>query len=725
MLVIPQYDRIEDVTIFKDSDDESVFYAIANAPRLRIGPDGKPVFTFLKYAEVESAPDGTALAGGYVQFDTAFGLTPDQAARVRGVLQSRADKTAREKGVQPKPVRLADPTWTSGTVSLVTLKEGSGLVEKVLGGGSPSLLGDNVAVNAIQLTKQGAELFWEACQMANMPIGIVMNMKFLARIPSIEMHVWLHTQNFAKYYEKIDRDEPFWGDDTVTHKRREDFRRCSAGDVNVTRWPDFSADPAAEKKFKDEVVEWGWSLLQDHFKAALADVIPQFTERGEINGVEHVTRDMIVNKVSNLDVFFKQDSVIPWQINPQTTLQGALMAGGGQLQKDDYFKEIRLNDAFFKRLNIKVDCNANWSDGIVHSVVVTLKYADKVESFTFTGENDTFFFRRLIEPGLGRKYRYSGVINFKATERKITIPETETEDAALVIPVKQLSGIDVSVVAGDIDWANTVQQVQVALAYQDAPNGIDANTSIILEENKKTDTWKKQIFAPVTKPYSYTLTYVLKSGRVITQPAAKSSNGTLVINDFFGEHINATFVPAGSFTRMSGVFVEVDYEDGANNHRVKRTVQLLSEKDSPVVSIPRWDSGPTKFRYRSRVSYKDGRTEEGQWRDADGSCNLAVGELFEDSVDITIRADLMDWTALRFVLCKLDYFDEAANYRVRDDFVFTPTQNGEKKWPLNLKDKSKRKYSFQAEYALKGQNSRKLDGPRTIDDETIILEVPA
>src|SRR5688572_19750110 len=252
--MIPQYDRIEDVTIFKDSDSESTFYAIANAPRLRIGPDGKPVFTFLKYAEVDPGPDGKGVAGGYVQFDTAFGLTPDQATRVRGVLQERADKRARDRGMQPVPVKLADPTWTSGTISLVTFKEGSGIVDKIMGGGSPSLLGDNVAVSAIQLTEAGAQLFWEACQMANMPIGIVMNMKFLARIPSIEMHVWLNTSNFASYYEKIDRDEPFWGDDTFTHTRREDFRRFSAGDVNVTRWPDFSADPTSEKKFKDEIV---------------------------------------------------------------------------------------------------------------------------------------------------------------------------------------------------------------------------------------------------------------------------------------------------------------------------------------------------------------------------------------------------------------------------------------------------------------------------------------
>jgi hypothetical protein len=55
VLMTPQHDRIEDVAIFKDSDDDSVFYAIANAPRLRLGPDGKPVFTFLKYAEVDVA----------------------------------------------------------------------------------------------------------------------------------------------------------------------------------------------------------------------------------------------------------------------------------------------------------------------------------------------------------------------------------------------------------------------------------------------------------------------------------------------------------------------------------------------------------------------------------------------------------------------------------------------------------------------------------------------
>jgi len=175
---------------------------------------------------------------------------------------------------------------------------------------------------------------------------------------------------------------------------------------------------------------------------------------------------------------------------------------------------------------------------------------------------------------------------------------------------------------------------------------------------------------------------------------------------------------------MSGVFVELAYDDTKNNHRVKKTAQLLSEKDSPVLSIPRWDDGTTKFQYRFRVAYKDGRSEESPWKEADGSSSLAVGELFEETVEVVIKADLVDWSTLRFVLCKLDYFDEAANYRVRDDFVFTPTQNGDKKWALNLKNRSKRKYSYQAEYALKGQNTKKVDGPRQVDDEIIILEIP-
>ncbi|HAP98551.1 MAG TPA: hypothetical protein DCQ35_00630, partial [Rhodospirillum rubrum] len=679
MLIIPPHDRIDDITIYKDSDDPWMFYAIANIPRLRLGPDGKPVFTFLKYAEVDPGPDGKGVSGGYVQFDTAFGLTSDQAARVRGVLQERADKAARDQGLPNQPVRLGDPTWTEGSIALVTFQEGTGIVDKVMGGGTPSLLGDNIAVSALQLSEAGAQLFWAACQMPTMPIGIVMKMKFLARIPSIEMHVWLQSENFASYYEKIDRDEPFWGDDTVTQTRREDFRRTNSGDVNVVRWPDFSADPSSEKKFKDEIVEWGWSLLQDHFKAALADVIPPFTERGEIDGIEHVERSLIVSKVSDLDVYFKQDSIIPWSINPQATLQSALAAGGGRFPKEDFFKEIPLNDAFFKRLSVKVDCNASWSEGIIHSVVVTLRYADKIESFTFQKDEDTFFFRRLIDPALGRTYRYDAVIHFKASTRTLTIPETETDKAALVIPVSRLAGLAVTVLAGDIDWEKTVQQVQVALSYEDAANGVaERTTTLLLAADSKSQVWKEQILAAVTKPYRYTPTYVLKSGRTLARPTAQSTNDTLIINDVFGERINLTFVPAGSFTRMAGIFVEVDYQDAANDHRVKQTVQLLSEKDSPVVSIPRWDNGPTKFRYRFRVSYKDGRLQEVDWKDGDGSSSLAVGELFEETVEITIKADLLDWSLLRFVLCKLDYSDDAANYRVRDDFVFTPTQSADK-----------------------------------------------
>ena len=82
MLLLPPIDQINDVTIYADTDLDYQFYGVPNVPRLRYGPDGKPVFEFLKYREDASrmADDPHASrGGGYIQFDTEL-VVPDAVA---------------------------------------------------------------------------------------------------------------------------------------------------------------------------------------------------------------------------------------------------------------------------------------------------------------------------------------------------------------------------------------------------------------------------------------------------------------------------------------------------------------------------------------------------------------------------------------------------------------------------------------------------------------------
>ena len=84
MLQIPAIKQYDDwATVYADSEDETMFYAIPNLPRLRWIDDNTPAFTFLKFAEAVHSgntpdPGQNSLGGGYVQFDCELSLTPDQ-----------------------------------------------------------------------------------------------------------------------------------------------------------------------------------------------------------------------------------------------------------------------------------------------------------------------------------------------------------------------------------------------------------------------------------------------------------------------------------------------------------------------------------------------------------------------------------------------------------------------------------------------------------------------
>src|SRR5215831_15081752 len=81
---------IDDVIAYGDSDSPFIFYLVSATPRFRIGPDGSPVFQFLKYREPVPR-EGGRKGGGFLICDVEFSVPAAVQKKAIDALQQQVN----------------------------------------------------------------------------------------------------------------------------------------------------------------------------------------------------------------------------------------------------------------------------------------------------------------------------------------------------------------------------------------------------------------------------------------------------------------------------------------------------------------------------------------------------------------------------------------------------------------------------------------------------------
>ncbi len=168
---LDKMEKCGDMLCYQSMDDVTVYHYLPDSPRLAY-KDGRPQFSFLKYARIEEtgkAGTGRAQGGGIVHFLVTYGADKGRVQAAEADLQERIPEA-----------RIAGPIiYRKGSFALITSfqEENTTTTRTVAVGKAPLMEGQKAAVS-LALTREGAELLWASFQTATPDISLVFDMQF-------------------------------------------------------------------------------------------------------------------------------------------------------------------------------------------------------------------------------------------------------------------------------------------------------------------------------------------------------------------------------------------------------------------------------------------------------------------------------------------------------------------------------------------------------------------
>jgi hypothetical protein len=706
MIRIDKSQTIEGSMVYGDDTDAHVFYVLPDQPRFRIDDNGHPVFKLLKYRNPITHRDGTT-GGGFVIFDSEFVVPTDKMQKIVKVLTDQL--TSRQIKIAPEIRKL---TFIKGAAQLQLLDSGGALVQKILSAGKPSLYGNNICSFTAELSQEGATLAEQAFQGSGGVAQVIYDLYFSAALGPITGHVYFHASKAYSFFESITKEDHWYSSpDNVTQTIQESLVANQWGGVDF----DFSSlgnmpDQDEANKIQKQIRDWGTQALEDAIKTQIPpDIAPQ-EDRGD-DGYTNFTRHINVVHISDVNQFYRENQAVQWHVLPQGTLPnitGLDVSSGGKLKWSDYCSTVDLDDPFFRQIHVKARVNADFQKFPIESVDLHLEYNDGTKTTTADANiksPDTLLALDAYVGNNSYKYKYKYDVNYKDSSYKYLGTLIETENASLTIDVGDLGLIYVAIGTGAINF-NEVQQVQVAIKYQDAADGASPiEQEFVIDKNNRSYQFQHVLKTPWNRPYSYDLLYVMSDGKQWSKRGLSSQSEELYINDPFSDTRNVSVMATGDLdTDVAYIALDLQYDDEKNNYHVRAQPTVLGKTNAFFQwAVPVIDPTAGKVTYSGQIVYKKGAPGPIPLTVA-SSDSIFVGP--QDQMQITVDPSALDFSAasgLKFVKVTVHYADAANQVELRKDIMLKPTTQAQAV-AIDLRDARHTQFDWQPTYFVVGPN---------------------
>lgn len=722
---------IDGLTAFGDDASPFIFYLVSSTPRFRQGPDGSPVFQFLKYREPVPR-EGGRKGGGFAIFDVEFAVSADVEKKAKEALQEQVNADPRFARVNPKPVvKIGTISWIKGASQIQVLDGGgpnAALVERVENPGAPALYGDLITPFTIEFSAEGATLAEQAFQSKGPSVQVIYDLTTPMKMPPMRVDVWFHAEKFMNFYQKVDIDSGWYSSHTRRETIRQQFISNECCGVNV--------DPGAvtDQKIVNSLRDWGFQQLDDIVKRLAVGDIPDVSsdDRKVPDGIDHLERRITVDKIANANRTFTEGVVIELNLGPRGSLPGiTTLTGkdGKPIKWQDFFRTVDLNDPFFQQINVNIRANADFNNLPIFDVEGRISYDEGNTHtslpFSLSSPNDVVKFASFIENNK-KAYQYNYKVNYKGETRAFDSGTILSKgDEPLTIDVGDTGILLANVQAGDINF-DEVTQALVTIHYEDSANNVPpVEWEMVLDKDHKAQALQKVIFAARNAPFKYKVKYDMKDGKTYFIDWKTNAAAQIYVGSPFGGRKTISLRAIGDLQADIGtIFVDIKYADDANHYVQSNSVAL--SKSQPFIdwSFPVIDDSVGKVTYSGTIQFQDGQIQNIAETTA-AKNTILLGRPKDDSefLSVTVQPDLVDFTKVKLVKVALHYADPAHEIDSTKDFIITKNTSTAPVWTLRLQDKTKKGYEYRASFFLLDGTSKSV-GPITTSEPILLLEMP-
>lgn len=641
-------------------------------------------------------------------------------------------------GDKPPLVILDSPTWTQGKFR-VSAPQSKELVSNRVTEGPISLLGSNVASANMDLTPGGATFMEktllnpEGTGATDMtPIQVTYELKFWARLPPVRLRISADTRTLYMALKEIDHnyDSHSCSEDEMQHYETQMQMAIQKGLIQVQL-------DTGTLSFKDDFIQ----QLHDMAVKFVQDLIKdKFYEKKEAppppdDGTKDflsADRDIYYLKTeldfTSVSINYNEEmtAIVEWPCNPQGTMQ-TFFSGLSKEEMKKYVRVVDLDDDFFKTLQLSVAAFADWEREPIAFVEAQVRYTgrdennndvEKVQTFTLTKDHTTDFW----DPSLiGKKrqysYRYRTCMQGRAPD-EFTRWENDTTPK-LNFSIANPGKLAVDVLAGSIDFKQTVNQVQLELSYGDSAAHItEEAATLVFTDGVQSKSYQRYIYAPWSRPLRYRSRFFLKGGQVIESEWKETRSRQLLINEPFVDKLDVQLVPAGDWDGVVQTVVNLRYDDTGNDYHVDGAYSLKSLEEFKTWWVVLRNAQWRRFQFKVATTWKDGSSAQGEWIDAESDQSVLIRVKQTPRLRVSMLPALVDFKLTPIVECTLRYDDAANDVHKVQTFPFSKPE--EAVWIVPLSSEQRpRSYKYQITYhTADGQN---IVAPQQSSDATALI----
>jgi hypothetical protein len=278
--------------------------------------------------------------------------------------------------------------------------------------------------------------------------------------------------------------------------------------------------------------------------------------------------------------------------------------------------------------------------------------------------------------------------------------------------------------SGDIDY-DQVKTAQLTLQYEDKQNGIALiQKAYTFDKTHPEQQFLEVIFQQQNNPFRYQIKYVMKDGKEYLGDWKTTDGDTLFVNDPWSDTETVNINASGNLDEIENIFVELKYEDAVNRYTQTQSVVLNKENPTHPWEFPIINQSG-KLTYSGTIKYKDGKEEDiAQTEVPQDKRTIFVGPKVLGFLQVDIMSDLLDFKVIKLAKISLQYTDTQNGIDARKDVIFKAGQTDSVQWKVELKNKTKTDYQWQATFFL--NDGTKTDTPlKTATDQTLIPELSA